>query len=304
MAMVLSYDRRVPEELLTALEPGGFAHSLVEFGGSGMWALDLQLRGLGETKKQHRATLYVGTTKVVDLHLKGQLFALSASPTFACDVNGWAAAWGQWHHDRWFADRWTEVDNYLQMVIEKIVRAGTYVKEGMVQAAIGRFPSTDFTVIDREAIVSFGSQPEKDACKSELAARWLNALHRTDPPAWWKTKPTKLGDECDVLAVSSTGEVLAIEVKPHTASDKDIAWSVLQAGMYADLFQRWADHAGGKAHEVLHAMAGQRNRIGLSGRAGIQVVAPIKATPRTLGVLIIPGCYCLCVPGRSLSLFS
>ena len=164
--MGLSYDRRVPEELLKALEPGGFAHSLVEFGGSGMWALDLQLRGLGEAKKQHRATLYVGTTKVVDLHLKGQSFALSAHPTFACEANGWVAEWAQWHHDRWFADRWAEVDNYLQVVIERIVRAGTYVKEGMVQAALGRFPSTDFTVIDREAIVSFGSQPEKDACKS------------------------------------------------------------------------------------------------------------------------------------------
>jgi len=277
--MGLSYDRRVPEELLKALEPGGFAHSLVEFGGSGMWALDLHLRGLGEAKKQHRATVYVGTTKVVDLHLKGQLFALSASSAFARDDNGWATAWERWHHDRWFADRWAEVDNYLQAVIEKIVRKGTYVKEGMVQAAIGRFPSTDFTVIDREAIVSFGSQPEKDACKQKLAARWLNALHRADPPAWWKTKPTKLGDECDVLAVSSRGEVLAIEVKPHTASDKDIAWSVLQAGMYADLFQLWADGAGGKAHEVLHAMAGQRHRIGLSSRAGIQVTAPIKVRP-------------------------
>lgn len=93
--MGLSYDRRVPEELLRALEPGGFAHSLVEFGGSGMWALDLQLRGLGEAKKQHRATLYVGTTKVVDLRLKGQSFALSAHPTLACEANGWVAAWAQ-----------------------------------------------------------------------------------------------------------------------------------------------------------------------------------------------------------------
>ena len=60
--------------------------------------------------------------------------------------------------------------------------------------------------------------------------------------------------------MSTEGEILAIEVKPHTASDKDIAWSVLQAGMYADLFQRWADYAGGKAHEVLHGMAAQRKR--------------------------------------------
>jgi hypothetical protein len=67
--MGMSYDRRVSNELLKALEPGGFAHSLVEFGGSGMWALDLQLRGLGETRKQYRSTLYVGTTKVLDLKL-------------------------------------------------------------------------------------------------------------------------------------------------------------------------------------------------------------------------------------------
>jgi hypothetical protein len=117
MAMGLSYDRRVPEELLKALEPGGFAHSLVEFGGSGMWALDLQLRGLGEAKKQHRATLYVGTTKVVDLHLKGQSFRLSAHPTFACEANGWFAGWAQWHPDRWFANQWAEVDNYLSVIL-------------------------------------------------------------------------------------------------------------------------------------------------------------------------------------------
>ena len=75
-------------------------------------------------------------------------------------------------------------------------------------------------------------------------------------------------------------ELIAIaEVKPHAASDKDIAWSVLRVRMYADLFQLWTDYAGGKAHEVLHDMAGQRNRIGLSGRAGIQFAAPIKVRP-------------------------
>lgn len=82
-----------------------------------------------------------------------------------------------------------------------------------------------------------------------------------------------------MLAVSKTGELLAIEVKPHTASDKDIAWSVLQAGMYADLFQRWADQAGGKAHEVLHGMAAQRRRIGLASGSAIQLAAPIKVRP-------------------------
>ena len=277
--MSLSYDRRVADELLAALEPGGFAHSLAEFGGSGMWALDLQLRGLGEETKLYRAALYAGTTKVLDLHLKGHSFALSATATFANPGNGWDPAWQKRHDADWFAARWAEVDAYLQVVIEKIMQAGRYVKEGMVQAAIGRFPATDFTVIDREAIVSFDSQPEKKACTAELSARWLDALPRVDSPPWWRTRPTSLGDECDVLAVSKTGELLAIEVKPHTASDKDIAWSVLQAGMYADLFQRWADQAGGKAHEVLHGMAAQRRRIGLASGSAIQLAAPIKVRP-------------------------
>ena len=180
--MSLSYDRRVADELLAALEPGGFAHSLAEFSGSGMWALDLQLRGLGEETKLYRAVLYVGTTKVLDLHLKGHSFALSATATFADPGNGWDPAWEKRHDADWFAARWVEVDAYLQVVIEKIMQAGRYVKEGMVQAAIGRFPATDFTVIDREAIVSFDSQPEKKACTAELSARWLDALRRADSP--------------------------------------------------------------------------------------------------------------------------
>ena len=101
--MSLSYDRRVADELLVALEPGGFAHSLVEFGGSGMWALDLQLRGLGEE------------TKVLDLHLKGHSFALSASATFANPGNGWDPAWEKRHDADWLVARWAEVDAYLQV---------------------------------------------------------------------------------------------------------------------------------------------------------------------------------------------
>jgi hypothetical protein len=198
--VVMSYDRRVPEALLAVLRPGGFAHSLVEFGASGMWALDLQLRGLGEVKKQHRATLYVGTTKAMDLHLRGGRFALSASRPYATQANRWDSAWGQPHDAKWLADRWPAVEVYLQRVIEQVVAGGRYVKEGMVQSAIGRFPSAGFTVLDREAVVSFGSQPEKDACIAELSARWLGALHRPDPPAWWKTRPDRLGDECDALA--------------------------------------------------------------------------------------------------------
>ncbi len=168
---------------------------------------------------------------------------------------------------------------YLQRAIEQVVVGGRYVKEGMVQSAIGRFPADGFTVLDREAVVSFGSQAEKDACIAELSARWLRALDRPDPPSWWKTSPDRLGDECDALAVSREGEILAIEVKPHTAADTDIAWSVLQAGMYADLFQRWADQAGDSALAVLRGMAEQRHQIGLAPEAQFKLASPVRVVP-------------------------
>ena len=77
----------------------------------------------------------------------------------------------------------------------------------------------------------------------------------------------------------ATGELLAIEVKPHTASDKDIAWSVLQAGMYADLFQRWADHAA--ARRTRFCTVWLPNGAVSAWRSGIaiQLAAPIKVRP-------------------------
>jgi hypothetical protein len=79
------------------------------------WALDLQLRGLGEETKLYRAALYVGTTKGLDIYLKGHSFALSAAATFANPDNGWDPAWEKRHDADWFAARWVEVDAYLQV---------------------------------------------------------------------------------------------------------------------------------------------------------------------------------------------
>ena len=45
--------------------------------------------------------------------------------------------WAKPHDADWLGPRWAEVDDYLQAVIEHVVRAGSYVTEGMVQATIG-----------------------------------------------------------------------------------------------------------------------------------------------------------------------
>jgi len=153
------------------------------------------------------------------------------------------------------------------VVIEKIMRAGTYVKEGMVQAAIGRFPSTDFTVIDREAIVSFSSQPEKDGLQERTGRQMAG---RPAPGGSARVVEDQAGEArrrmrctCRVQQRPRSSPSKSSRTRPPTRTS---AWSVLQAALYADLFQLWANHAGAKAHEVLHDMAGQRKRIGLPGR--------------------------------------
>src|SRR5258708_6793228 len=95
--MPLSYDRRVPEQLLSALTAGGWADWLVEYGRAGQFALDLQLRGYAG-KQGHWATLYVGLTKVVDLHYRASKgFRLDAHTTYRQPALGWQEAWEHPH---------------------------------------------------------------------------------------------------------------------------------------------------------------------------------------------------------------
>jgi hypothetical protein len=104
--MSMRFDRRAPEELMNALRPNRFAHSMVEYGRSGAYWLDLQLRGY-ENKPEKRATLYVGLTKVLDLILhptKG--FRLDAHATHASGNNGWDGDWRTWHGKDWWAAQW------------------------------------------------------------------------------------------------------------------------------------------------------------------------------------------------------
>jgi hypothetical protein len=63
------------------------------------------------------------------------------------------------------------------------------------------------------------------------------------------------------------------------AAETDNAWSVLQAGMYADLFQRWADQAGDTASAVLRGMAEQRHQIGLAPEAQFKLASPVTVVP-------------------------
>ena len=214
--MALSYDRRAPERLISVLAPGGWAHSLVEYGRAGQFALDLQLRGYAG-KQGHWATLYVGLTKVLDLHYRpNNRFRLDVHPSYR-QKWGWSAEVAQ-PAER-LAAQWPTVEDYLERVIPSV--GGRYLKEGAVQSAISGFASQDLVVIDREAAVAFSNQREKTAVSGRLCRPLLSAVERPNDAAWWRSRPTSLGGECDALAVTSDGHLLTIEIKPAKANGND-----------------------------------------------------------------------------------
>src|SRR4051812_48139580 len=97
---------------MRVLRPGGRAASLAEYGRSGQYALDLQLRGYaGGT--HHWATLYAGLTKVLDLHLHdGRGYRLDAHPTWK--AHDWSPDWERYAQDGFSHDEWSAVEVYLE----------------------------------------------------------------------------------------------------------------------------------------------------------------------------------------------
>lgn len=274
--MTPTYDRRVNDALLAALEPNGWAHDLVEYSRSGMWGLDLRLRG--RALKDHRATLYVGTTKVLDLFVSESGRArLSAANSYRTGDLGWDEAWTRTTEQAELADRWSAVSDYLDQSIARVISQETYLQEGIVQAAIGNATSR-WTYVDREVALSFADTAEKEAFLAATSRPWVELAERADRPAWWKLPG--ISTECDLLAIDDDGGLVAVEVKPHCASATATAWSPVQARQYADQLQAWLGVAGSEAAQILTEMLQQQARIGTrlsTDVPNVDVDRPVRA---------------------------
>jgi len=273
--MAMTYDRRAPGGLMDALMDG-FASSLKDYVLAHQYPVDLQLRGY-EGKNQNHATLYVGLTKVLDLHFRPEdKFKLSAHASYAKAQHGWQDEWTKLRPTSWWEDRWEAVDEYLDTIIPKI--GTSYLKEGRTQAAVNTLRNETITVIDREVVVAFANAAERTAITKPLQASLLEPLQGAHGAAWWeKTMPKSLGNECDALAVRD-GELLAVEIKPASASAAAIAWSPLQVQHYANLLRKWAT-THPTAAQIIEEMVQQRVELGLCPAIREPVRRPLEVRP-------------------------
>lgn len=214
------FDRRVPDELMDVLLADGafsWVTALARQSISPHAApLDLGLRANPKTWGAGHATLYLGTTQVLGVHVRADgLFCLSphqrgrlfkdVEPSFD---EGWQA---------WQAlNRLTESMPAIRAHVEAAIAAapGGRQLEGRYQAALAKPSGAGFTLVDREVMLAFGSDREKRELKNRLRAPLERVKDALDPAHASVAGAPPPGDKLDALAIDRDGRLLAIEVKP------------------------------------------------------------------------------------------
>ena len=179
---------------------------------------------------------------------------MAAHPTF--HRSGFQAAWTSWTAIGGAEARADAVDAYLDAVIPKAAAGGAAV-EGAVQAAVSSFDSANRVMLDREVLLDFRDTPTKQRVMDGVTTDLLAALQTAPVPG---ARPASFGGRCDLLALDSTGRLLAVEVKPKSVST--ITWAPAQAIVYARLLNLWL-RDDPDAAEILSGMISQREVLGL-----------------------------------------
>lgn len=261
----LRYDRTVSDEFIAHFVEAGFAAALVDYARA-PYPIDFQFRKEVKRPSNQWATLYVGLTavlNVVDRGAKG--LALTAHKTYRDPTLrlGWRDEWSAAATATEWAQRWPDVERYLEKIIAfTVTKGGKYVKtEGIVQAAVSGYLGGHVrAVIDREVVPSFRDTDTRTRIQREYSVPLAKALAQAN--LGFGKPPPSFGMETDALAVDEQGRLIAIEIKPGNVSS--LVWVPAQATMYARVLQRWVDEDTAHWKHVIEKTLDQRRKIGLA----------------------------------------
>lgn len=277
------FDRRVPQALLAAIEFGGSLGWVSAMARRPITAegapLDLGLRALPGKPDAGRATLYLGTTKVLDIHLrpdgKFSLTGHAEGKLFGTIDPPFDPKWSKWQDANLLADQTVEIRRHVAAAVEG-APAGRQV-EGRYQAALTKLNAGPFVVVDREVSLSLTGGSKREWIR-RLRQPLVDVQTQLAKQYGWAKGAVSPGDKLDALAIDDDGRVLAIEVKPG-ASTKGLTWTPVQVAMYVRLLRSWVSHDEQGAAEILEGMAGQRLALGLNGCVAPRVRLPIEIVP-------------------------
>jgi hypothetical protein len=241
-AKAMNYNRSISKEFSKLLEDGGKLRWLFDFVKNHN-ELDF-LIVKNKSKTIERISIYRGLTKIITLRLNADTIHIDAAHSYK----------------KIFPNLYGKKsinDNY-QNDIEKLIaliannsqfdRYYKNKKEGYYQNELSRkygicgSVNDDFVIIDKEAVIGYSNQKEKDKLLGDIQKKYKQLqkdISSHNPERYGSNlENNSIGNKPDFLALDKDGNILLIEYK-HGTNTAGIYLSPLQIGMYYEIFDNY-----------------------------------------------------------------
>jgi len=256
------YNRTISKELASLLETGGELRWLFDFVKNHK-ELDFLI---GKNSSKEWISVYRGLTRILTiLPINNTSVLIDADDKYK-DIS--PNLYGQKN----LSENYQNEIEYLITQIEQNSKFDRYYKnkkEGFYQNELSKIfgicgkPDTDFVIIDKEAVIGYSDQAEKDNLFGNLQQKYKQLqreISDLNPERYGKDIGEKaIGNELDFLALDKDGNTLLIEYK-HGTNTSGIYLSPLQIGLYNDIFTSFPKN---ELESAIFEMLEQKQKIGL-----------------------------------------
>jgi len=245
---------------------------LIENGGELRWLFDFVRNHreldflIGKNNSKEWISIYRGLTRIISvLPINNTTVFIDADDKYKCISPN---LYGQKSVNENFQN---DIE-YLVSQIEQNRQFNRYYinkKEGYYQNELSKIygicgnPYTDFVIIDKEAVIGYSNQAEKDNFLGSIQQKYKQLqreISDLNPERYGKNLGKKaIGNELDFLALDRDGNILLIEYK-HGTNTSGIYLSPLQIGMYNDIFTSFPKN---ELESAVFEMLEQKQKIGL-----------------------------------------
>ena len=226
---------------------------------------ELDIR-IGKSKTKQWISVYYGLTRLFSIRrFKDSVIFIDAS-------NAYKELPVTFYGRKSITDNFQEEIESLLVQLESKSKIDGYYengKEGYHQNIFSRRygicgnPDDEFVIIDKEAVIGYDNQAEKDAVFAiiqELYKNLRSEIYKQDQQRYGKDPDKKPhGNEPDFLALDKEGNILLIEFK-NGADTSGIYLSPLQLGLYFEVFSALP---GKQLESGVLQMLVQKQKIGL-----------------------------------------
>ena len=246
--------------------------ALLELGGSLRWLYDFVKNHekldflIGKSSSKQWISVYYGLTRLISIRkFKDEAIFIDAADAYQ-------KLSPRLYGKKNISDNFQKELEYLILEIENKSQFDRYYKnnkEGYYQNKLSRRygicgkPDDDFVIIDKEAVVGYINQIEKDRIFGNIQYRYKQLQKEVsilNPELYGKDLEKKaIGNELDFLALDKEGNILLIEYK-HGTNTSGIYLSPLQIGLYYDIFSALPRN---ELEFTVRDMLAQKQKIGL-----------------------------------------